>query len=204
MLPAAGRIRRPGQLTDPEVSERFALENFPDYYHEFGGLLDWYNPWDAVLESTSDGYWRAGQWIDHKEKADQARDLAVGEDHRVEKVLIWERHRGQYRSEHALVEGRDVVVDDVIDEFRGQRVEPEHMRADETLFLMYTSGSTGKPNAARHSAGGYLAYRHRDVETHPGSEADRRLLVHCRYRLDHRRHPPPVGVHRTPAHIRQT
>jgi len=145
VLPAAGRIRRPGQLTDPEVSERFALENFPDYYHEFGGLLDWYNPWDAVLESTSDGYWRAGQWIDHKEKADQARDLAVGENHRVEKVLIWERHRGQYRSEHALVEGRDVVVDDVIGEFRGQRVEPEHMRADETLFLVYTSGSTGKP-----------------------------------------------------------
>jgi len=145
VLPAAGRIRRPGQLTDPEVSERFALENFPDYYHEFGGLLDWYNPWDAVLESTSDGYWRAGKWIDHKEKADQARDLAVGEDHRVEKVLIWERHRGQYRSEHALVEGRDVVVDDVIGEFRGQRVEPEHMRADETLFLVYTSGSTGKP-----------------------------------------------------------
>ena len=119
---------------------------------------------DRIVDSgssvliTSDGYWRAGKWIDHKEKADQACDLAVGEGHRVEKVLIWERHPGQYRSDHALVEGRDVVVDDVIGEFRGQRVEPEHMRADETLFLMYTSGSTGKPKAAQHSTGGYLAY----------------------------------------------
>ena len=270
-------------LTDPTVSERFALEKFPDCYQEFGELLDWYKRWDTVLDSTnppfwrwfvggelnvsyncvdrhlagsknktalyfipdsenepieaityqelfvrvnefaaylrdgiglrrgdrvtvhlpmvaelavtmlacarlgvihsvvfggfsaqacadrivdsgssvlvtSDGYWRAGKWIDHKEKADQAFDLAAGEDHRVEKVLIWERHRGQYRSEHALVEGRDVVIDDVIGEFSGQRVEPEHMRADETLFLMYTSGSTGKPKAAQHSTGGYLAY----------------------------------------------
>ena len=61
-----------------------------------------------------------------------------------------------------------MVVDDVIGEFRGQRVEPEHMRADETLFLMYTSGSTGKPKAAQHSTGGYLAYVTAMSKYHPG------------------------------------
>ncbi|MHB8244954.1 MAG: acetate--CoA ligase [Acidimicrobiales bacterium] len=280
--PAAAFVAQ-ANLADPEVKERFALERFPGYYSEFGDMLDWYKPWDTLLDSsnppfwrwfvggelnasyncvdrhlaqnknkvalyfvpepedapmeamtyqelyvrvnefaaylrdgvgvrrgdritvhmpmvselpvtmlacarlgvihsvvfggfsaqacadrivdsgssvliTMDGYWRDGKWIDHKEKADQAVALAEEAEHKVQTVLIWARHPREYRSSSPLVEGRDVVVDDVIGEYRGRRVEPERMLAQDTLFLMYTSGSTGKPKAAQHSTGGYLSY----------------------------------------------
>lgn len=35
---------------------------------------------------------------------------------------------------------------------------PEHMRAEDPLFILYTSGSTGKPKGVLHSSGGYLLY----------------------------------------------
>ena len=34
--------------------------------------------------------------------------------------------------------------------------EPEHMEADDPLFILYTSGSTGKPKGVLHTTGGYL------------------------------------------------
>ncbi|MCE5251847.1 acetate--CoA ligase [bacterium] len=36
--------------------------------------------------------------------------------------------------------------------------EPEHMDAEDPLFILYTSGSTGKPKGVLHSTGGYLLY----------------------------------------------
>jgi len=44
--------------------------------------------------------------------------------------------------------------------------EPEHMDAEDPLFILYTSGSTGKPKGVLHSTGGYLlavAMTHRYV-----------------------------------------
>ncbi len=35
---------------------------------------------------------------------------------------------------------------------------PEHMRAEDPLFILYTSGSTGKPKGVLHRTGGYLLY----------------------------------------------
>lgn len=35
---------------------------------------------------------------------------------------------------------------------------PEHMEAEDPLFILYTSGSTGKPKGVLHSTGGYLLY----------------------------------------------
>ena len=107
---------------------------------------------------TADSYYRAGNLIDHKEKADIACDLAEKEGQHVEHVLIWERYPGKYSAETPLVEGRDVLVNEKIKEFYHQEVEPEKMNAEETLFLMYTSGTTGKPKGAQHSIGGYMAY----------------------------------------------
>lgn len=36
--------------------------------------------------------------------------------------------------------------------------EPEHMDAEDPLFILYTSGSTGKPKGVQHTTGGYLVY----------------------------------------------
>ena len=107
---------------------------------------------------TMDGYYRNGKWLDHKEKADVAVARAEEGGLHVSKVLVFERHPGHYSSATPLVDGRDAVINDVLPQFRGVRVKPATMRAEDPLFLMYTSGSTGKPKGVQHSTGGYLSY----------------------------------------------
>ncbi len=107
---------------------------------------------------TSDAYYRGGKLLDHKEKADIAVAEAEKEGQHVEKVLIWQRYPGKYSAETPLVEGRDVIVNDLLKKYRHQRVEPVKLNSEDTLFLMYTSGTTGKPKGAQHSIGGYMAY----------------------------------------------
>src|SRR6266571_3063657 len=46
----------------------------------------------------ADGYYRSGKLIDHKRNADIALDVAQKEGTKVEKVLVWRRHHGQYLS----------------------------------------------------------------------------------------------------------
>jgi acetyl-CoA synthetase len=107
---------------------------------------------------TMDGYYRNGQLIDHKAKADEAVETARAQGVEVDKVLVWRRHPGQYASESPMVEGRDFFVDDVLEDYRGRLVEPVSMPAEAPLFLMYTSGTTGRPKGCQHSTGGYLSY----------------------------------------------
>ena len=107
---------------------------------------------------TMDGYYRSGDLVDHKVKADEAVAEASKEGQQVDKVLIWRRHPGQYASKTPMVDGRDFFVDELLGEHRGKIVEPVSMPAEAPLFLMYTSGTTGRPKGCQHSTGGYLAY----------------------------------------------
>jgi len=107
---------------------------------------------------TMDGYYRGGQLIDHKEKADEALEEAAKQGQEVDKVLVWRRHPGQYASKTPMTEGRDFFVDDLLSEQQGATVEPVSMPAEAPLFLMYTSGTTGRPKGCVHSTGGYLSY----------------------------------------------
>jgi acetyl-CoA synthetase len=105
-----------------------------------------------------DGYYRNGDLVDHKAKADEAVDRAASLGQQVDKVLVWRRHPGRYASKTPMVDGRDVFVDDLLPNYRGAAVEPVSMPAEAPLFLMYTSGTTGRPKGCQHSTGGYLAY----------------------------------------------
>jgi acetyl-CoA synthetase len=107
---------------------------------------------------TMDGYYRNGELIDHKAKADEAVATARKQGVEVDKVLVWRRHPGQYSSETPMVDGRDFFVDELLQDYRGKLVEPVSMPAEAPLFLMYTSGTTGRPKGCQHSTGGYLAY----------------------------------------------
>ncbi len=107
---------------------------------------------------TIDGYYRGGELIDHKAKADEAVATAHEQGVDIDKVLVWRRHPGVYSSNTPMVPGRDFFIDEILPEYRDALVDPVSMPAEAPLFLMYTSGTTGKPKGCQHSTGGYLAY----------------------------------------------
>jgi acetyl-CoA synthetase len=107
---------------------------------------------------TMDGYYRSGKLIDHKANADIAVATAAKDGQHVDKVLVWKRHRDRYSSPTPMVDGRDFFVNDLLKDYRGQKVAPLSMDSTAPLFLMYSSGTTGKPKGCQHSTGGYLSY----------------------------------------------
>ncbi len=119
---------------------------------------------DRIVDSQSrvlisiDGYHRGGNLIDHKVNADIAVEGAKKQGHKVEKVLLWQRYPGKYVSASKPKKGRDLLIEDLLKDYAGTRVDPVSMPAEAPLFLMYTSGTTGKPKGCQHSTGGYMSY----------------------------------------------
>ncbi len=80
-------------------------------------------------------------------------DKAVAECPSIEKVIVVQR-TGQAVEMQA---GRDAYWHELMAE-ADATCEPEHMDAEDPLYILYTSGSTGKPKGVLHTTGGYLVY----------------------------------------------
>ncbi len=102
---------------------------------------------------TCDGVYRGAKAVPLKSNADTAIELAAERGVKVDRCLIVKR-TGLQISE---VRGRDVWWQDVVPK-ASTECPPEHMDAEDPLFILYTSGSTGKPKGVLHTTGGYMVY----------------------------------------------
>ena len=45
-------------LRDPNVDQRFSLENFPQCFDEYANLLTWFKRWDQTLDASNPPFWK--------------------------------------------------------------------------------------------------------------------------------------------------
>jgi len=98
---------------------------------------------------TQDEARRKGGLIPLKHIADQAAERVSS----VEKLVVLRRTGADV----PMKDDRDIWWHDLV-EGKSTDHEPEHMNAEDVLYLLHTSGTTAKPKAAQHTTGGYLTY----------------------------------------------
>jgi len=136
----------------------------------FGGfspdsIIDRVNDADASVIITADGGYRRGQPLALKPNV----DAALGSCPSVRHVVVVDR----CGLEPEMVEGRDLWYSELM---AGASADcpPEHMDAEDLLYLLYTSGTTAKPKGIMHTTGGYLtqiAFTHRySFDLRPGDD----------------------------------
>lgn len=92
---------------------------------------------------------RGGKILHLKDICDKALESCP----QVEHCVVVRRIDGDTPME----EGRDLWWDELMED-ESPVCEPEHMEADDPLFILYTSGSTAKPKGIVHRSGGYLLH----------------------------------------------
>ncbi len=112
-----------------------------------GALQDRIEDSNSKLLITCDGNFRRGKPLAMKINADEAMKNCPT----IENCIVV-KYNGM---DIQMQDGRDHWWGEIIADAKPE-CEPEHMDAEDILFILYTSGTTGKPKGVVHTTGGYL------------------------------------------------
>ena len=105
---------------------------------------------DSRYLVTSDGYYRRGEAVDQRRRADNAT-MSLSYD--LDATVVVDR----LGTEPDVDRERRYAYDDLLDANAEAVVAPVARAATDPLFRIYTSGTTGEPKSVTHTTGGYLA-----------------------------------------------